>query len=117
MAGVFRVRRGAMNMGSTTRPHWTKVRALSTSLTPTYKGDPMTKSMKISMTLLLLIAGGSQAFAASGPSMQEKMACRSDAQTFCSQFVGKPQQMLACLHDNKTKISPACRQVVDAHGG
>jgi hypothetical protein len=106
-----------MNMGSTVRLRWTKVRALSTSLTPTHKGDPMTKSVKISMALVLLIAGGSQAFAASGPSTQEKMACRSDAQAFCSQFIGKPQQMLACLHDNKTKISPACRQVVDAHGG
>lgn len=80
----------------------------------------MTKSINRSSTLLalaLLIAGASQAMAASGPTMQEKMACRADAQSLCSQFVGHPPQMRACLAQNKASLSAPCRQVVEAHGG
>ena len=49
--------------------------------------------------------------------MQEKMACRSDAETLCSQHIGKAPEMNACLHDNKAKLSVSCRKIVDAHGG
>ena len=80
----------------------------------------MTKSINRSSTLLalaLLIAGASQAMAASGPTMQEKMACRADAEAFCSQFIGKAPQMRACLEQNKAKLSSPCRAVVEAHGG
>jgi hypothetical protein len=69
------------------------------------------------IALALVIAGVAQASAENGPSMQEKMACRADAESFCSQFIGKPSQMLACLAQNKAKISTPCRQVVQAHGG
>jgi len=79
----------------------------------------MTKSINRSslLALALLIAGASQAMANSGPTMQEKMACRADAESLCSQFIGKPPQMQACLAQNKAKLSPPCRQVVEAHGG
>ena len=80
----------------------------------------MTKSINCSSALLalaLLIAGASQAMADSGPSMQEKMACRADAQSLCAQFIGKQPQMRACLAQNKAKLSSPCRQVVEAHGG
>ncbi len=79
-----------------------------------------TQSVKIRAMLVaftLVIAGASQAMAASGPTMQEKMACRADAETLCSQFVGKPSQMRACLAQNKAKLSTPCREVVEAHGG
>ena len=78
------------------------------------------QSVKIRSMLVasaLVIAGASQAMAASGPTMQEKMACRADAETLCSQFVGKQPQMRACLAQNKAKLSTPCRQVVEAHGG
>jgi hypothetical protein len=103
-----------------------KERATSTRFsalsTPTHssKGDPMTKSVKLSsalFSLAVLMAGASQAMAQSGPTMQEKMACRADAAALCSQFVGKPPQMRACLAENKEKLSAPCRQVVEAHGG
>ena len=42
------------------------------------------------IAILFLSAGMSQAMAQVAPSMQEKMACRSDAESLCSQFVGKP---------------------------
>jgi hypothetical protein len=80
----------------------------------------MTKSINRSSTLLalaLVIAGASQAMAASGPTMQEKMACRADAQSLCSQFIGQPLQMRACLAQNKARLSVPCREVVEAHGG
>lgn len=79
----------------------------------------MTKSINRSSALIaavLVIAGTSQAMAA-GATMQEKMACRADASTLCSQFIGKPPQMQACLAQNKAKLSAPCRQVVEAHGG
>ena len=57
------------------------------------------------------------ASAQSGPTLQEQMACRSDAGKFCAEHVGKPPQMNACLRDNKAKLSDACRKVVEARGG
>jgi hypothetical protein len=79
-----------------------------------------TKSINRSSALLalaVLMAGASQAMADSAPSMQEKMACRADAASLCSQFVGKAPQMRACLAQNKAKLSTPCREVVEAHGG
>ena len=80
----------------------------------------MTKTFTLksaALALAVLIAGIAQASAQSGPTMQEKMACRADAEAFCSQFVGKAPQMRACLEQNKAKLSSACRAVVEAHGG
>ncbi len=67
--------------------------------------------------LVLLSAAGSRAMAQSAPSPQEQMACRSDAGKFCAEHIGKPPQMNACLRENKSKLSDACRKVVEAHGG
>ena len=80
----------------------------------------MTKSMNLKplyVSLALLMAGISQAAAQSGPTPQEKMACRGDAQTLCSEHIGKPTEMNACLRENKEKLSAPCRKVVEDHGG
>ena len=69
------------------------------------------------VSLVLLLACAASAGAQSGPSLQEQMACRSDAGKFCAEHVGKPPQMNACLRDNKTKLSDSCRKVVEARGG
>jgi hypothetical protein len=95
-------------------------RALEIPPQPNRKGDPMTKSTTMksaALALALMIAGLAQASAQNGPSMQEKMACRADAEAFCAQHIGKPQDMRACLEQNKAKLSTPCRQVVEAHGG
>jgi hypothetical protein len=105
-----------MIMGSTPREISTRFAALSN---PTHKGNPMTKTLMMksaALAIALSIAGIAQASAA-GPSMQEKMACRADAEAFCSQFIGKAPQMRACLEQNKAKLSSPCRAVVEAHGG
>jgi hypothetical protein len=74
--------------------------------------------MKISvLAALLLAAAALPAAAQSGPTLQEQMACRSDASKFCAEHVGKPPQMNACLRENKTKLSDACRKVVESRGG
>jgi hypothetical protein len=57
------------------------------------------------------------ASAQSGPTLQEQMACRSDAGKFCAEHVGNPPQMNACLKANKDKLSASCRKVVEARGG
>ena len=75
----------------------------------------MKKSVYVS--LVLLLATSSSAMAQSAPTAQEKMACRSDAGAFCSEFIGKPPQMNACLRENKEKLSASCRKVVEARGG
>jgi hypothetical protein len=107
-----------MNMAWTMRFASTSLPALSNpSKPPCRKGDAMKNAMTLSVSLALLIAGIAQASAQSGATMQEKMACRSDAQSLCAEFIGKPPQMNACLHDNKAKLSVPCRQVVEAHGG
>jgi hypothetical protein len=79
--------------------------------------------MKISLkksayvALLFSIAAAAPAFAQSGPTPQEQMACRSDASKFCAEHIGKPPQMNACLRENKTRLSDSCRKVVESRGG
>ena len=74
--------------------------------------------MKTSIsTALLLAATVLPASAQSGPTLQEQMACRSDASKLCAEHVGKPPEMNACLRANKAKLSDSCRKVVEARGG
>ena len=77
----------------------------------------MKKSIRAAAALILTLATGSLAQAQSGPTPQEQMACRSDARKFCAEHIGKPPQMNACLRENKSKLSDACRKVVESHGG
>ena len=78
----------------------------------------MKKTIYIQATVLVLsLATGSLAHAQSGPSPQEQIACRSDAGKLCSEHIGKPPQMNACLKANKEKLSDGCRKVVESRGG
>ena len=74
--------------------------------------------MKIPVIAALLLAATAlPAAAQSGPTPQEQMTCRSDANKFCAEHIGKPPQMNACLRENKSKLSDGCRKVVESHGG
>jgi hypothetical protein len=75
----------------------------------------MTKTVLIAIAFLTL--GSASGFAQSAATPQEKMACRSDAQSLCAEHIGKPAEMNACLAANKAKLSDPCRKVVEAHGG
>jgi hypothetical protein len=75
--------------------------------------------MKVSMlfaaaTIALASAGPVKA---SGPTAQEKAACRSDAIKYCRSHIGKSAEMSRCLAENKANLSEACRNVIEAHGG
>ena len=77
----------------------------------------MKKSFHVAVALVALLATASLASAQSGPSVQEQMACRSDAGNFCAESIGKPPPMNACLRANKAKLSDPCRKVVESRGG
>jgi len=77
----------------------------------------MKESFHFAAALAALLAATSLATAQSGPSVQDQMACRSDAGKFCAEHVGKPPQMNACLKANKANLSDACRKVVESRGG
>jgi hypothetical protein len=74
----------------------------------------MIKSVLFSLTL---VAASLAAATAQAATKAEQAACRSDAMKLCSDHVGKPAEMNACLRDNKDSLSEACRKVVEAHGG
>lgn len=71
--------------------------------------------IRVTVAILLLAAGASNALAQA--TREEQAACRSDAMKYCSSHIGKPKDMLACLSENKAKLSEACQKVVTSHGG
>ena len=73
--------------------------------------------MKSMIFALALAAAGVAAATAEAATKQEQAACRSDAMKYCSDAIGKPTDMSACLVKNKQSLSDACRKVVEAHGG
>ena len=78
----------------------------------------MKKSILVpAAALIVSLAAFAPVHAQSGPSPQEQMACRSDAGKLCSEHIGKPPQMNACLKANKDKLSDSCRKVVESRGG
>jgi hypothetical protein len=73
--------------------------------------------IKSAIFALTLAAVSSAAATAQAATKQEQAACRSDAMKLCSDHVGKPAEMNACLRANKDSLSEACRGVVESHGG
>ena len=84
-------------------------------------------SCRISLTLALLAglgAGAASAQTAPGGPMpnifegtpEEQAACRRDSTTLCKDAVPDTFRVLACLQQNRQRISKACRQVLESHG-
>ena len=71
----------------------------------------------IRIALIAATLAATPALAQQPPTRAVQLACRSDAQKYCSQFIGKPPEMNACLKANKAKLSDSCRGVVEARGG
>ena len=68
---------------------------------------------------LLSIAVSSDAFAQQQRSgtPEEQKACSRDVQRFCRAVIDQGDfTILACLQQNRTKISAACDQVLKSHG-
>ena len=65
---------------------------------------------------LLSISVSTGALAHSGTDQEEK-ACTRDAQRFCRKLMDQGDfTILACLKENRAKISAACRDVLVSHG-
>jgi hypothetical protein len=72
---------------------------------------------KVFLALTLLsIPVSIDAVAHSGTEQDEK-ACRRDVQRFCRKLMDQGDfTILACLKENRPKLSPACRYVLVSHG-
>jgi len=72
---------------------------------------------KIFMALILLsIPVSTGALAHSGTDQEEK-ACTRDVQRICRNLMDQGDfTILACLKENRPKLSPACRQALVSHG-
>lgn len=47
---------------------------------------------------------------------EEQAACRPDSNKFCRDAEPDTFRVLACLQQNRAKISVACRRVLESHG-
>jgi hypothetical protein len=66
--------------------------------------------------VLLSVPVSTPALAHSG-SEQEQQACTRDVQRFCRKLVDQGDfTILACLKENRPKLSSACRNVLVSHG-
>jgi len=66
--------------------------------------------------VLLSVPVSSGALAHSG-SEQEQQAFTRDVQRFCRKLMDQGDlTILACLKENRPKLSPACRDVLVSHG-
>jgi hypothetical protein len=72
---------------------------------------------KFFMALILLcVLVSTGALAHSGTDQEEK-ACTRDTQRFCRKLMDQGDfTILACLKENRPKLSPACRNVLVSHG-
>jgi hypothetical protein len=72
--------------------------------------------MKIVFLALTLLSVAAGALAHSGTEQEEK-ACSRDVQRFCRKLMDQGDfTILACLKENRTKLSTACRSVLVSHG-
>jgi len=79
----------------------------------------MRKFLSAPLALFLLSISLSSAFAQQQRSgtPEEQKACSRDVQRFCRPVIDQGDfTILACLQQNRPKISPACEQVLKNHG-
>ena len=72
---------------------------------------------KFFMALILLSVPASTVALAHSGSEQEQQACTRDVQRYCRKLVDQGDfTILACLKENRPRLSPACRGVLVSHG-
>ena len=72
---------------------------------------------KFFMALILLAVPVSMSALAHSGSDQDEKACTRDVQHFCRKLVNQGDfAILACLKENRPKLTPACRYVLVSHG-
>ena len=66
---------------------------------------------------LLSVAASPEAFAQQRGTAEEQKACTRDVQKFCRPVIDQGDfTILACLKENRSKISTACDQVLKNNG-
>jgi hypothetical protein len=71
---------------------------------------------KFLLALLLSVLVSTNVLAHSGTEQDEK-ACSPDVQRFCRKLLDQGDfTILACLKENRPKLSAACRYVLVSHG-
>ena len=77
----------------------------------------MRKSL-LALTLLSILLSSNAAFAQQrSGTAEEQKACTRDVQKFCRPVIDQGDfTILACLKENRSKISPACDQVLKNNG-
>jgi hypothetical protein len=72
---------------------------------------------KFLMAIILLSVPVSTVALAHSGSEQDQQACTRDVQRFCRKLVDQGDfTVLACLKENRPKLTPACRFVLVSHG-
>ncbi len=72
---------------------------------------------KLLMALFLLYVSISVSALAHSGTDQDEKACLRDVQRFCRKLMDQGDfTILACLKENRPKLSPACRYVLVSHG-
>lgn len=66
--------------------------------------------------LILASFLGMTAAAAASGTPEEQRACRPDALRFCKNAQGLELLVLACLQENRSKLTRACRKVLEDNG-
>lgn len=71
----------------------------------------------LALALLSISISSNAAFAQRGGTPEEQKACTRDVQKFCRPVIDQGDfTILACLKENRPKISPACNQVLKNNG-
>jgi Cysteine rich repeat len=72
---------------------------------------------KFFLTLILLSVPVSTGALAHSGTDQEQQACARDVHRFCRELMDQGDfTVLACLKENRSKLSAACRSVLVSHG-
>jgi hypothetical protein len=80
------------------------------------KGAKIMHKYFLALTPLCVLAS-TGALAHSGSDQEEQKACTPDVQRLCRKLMDQGDfSILACLKENRPKLSTACRQVLVSHG-
>jgi hypothetical protein len=76
-----------------------------------------TQMKKILLALGMLLSLSTETFAQHAGTDQDEKACTPDVERLCRKWMDQGDlTILACLKDNRTKLRPACRDVLISHG-
>jgi hypothetical protein len=72
---------------------------------------------KFYLALILLSVPASTAVLAHSGTEQDEQSCTRDVHRFCRKLIDQGDfTILACLKENRLRLTPACRYVLVSHG-